>query len=196
MEILDFFIASAHAALMYARGQRVVVVDWQRTPVQMFCDLLLVTSLLGFFYQAIALALPFPDRLILPSLDTQVVDGVAAKTLGTAVLTMSVVIYGVALRSMGDSWRMGIDREGAGPLVTDGIFAWSRNPIYLALDLFVIGTFLLRGRLFLLVLSILIVALIHEQARREELFLADTHGETYRDYAGRVGRYVSWRRLP
>ena len=39
----------------------------------------------------------------------------------------------------------------------------------------------------------LFVALLHEQIRREERFLLDTHGDAYRAYCARVGRYVTWR---
>jgi protein-S-isoprenylcysteine O-methyltransferase Ste14 len=74
--------------------------------------------------------------------------------------------------------------------VTHGIFAWSRNPIYIALDLLVAGTFLLQGRLLFLILAAAIGALLHELILREETFLAQRYGETYRRYCARVRRYL------
>ncbi|MHB8866444.1 MAG: methyltransferase family protein [Pirellulaceae bacterium] len=84
------------------------------------------------------------------------------------------------------SWRLGIDRKSPGSLVTTGIFAWTRNPIYVAFDLLAIGTLLLQGRLIFLVLAAIIVLVVHELICREERFLSEQYGHAYRDYRARV----------
>lgn len=96
---------------------------------------------------------------------------------------------------MGDSWRIGIDRGAPGALVTDGIFAWSRNPIYLGFELGVIGTFLIQGRLIFLVITLVLMGVLSALIRREERFLTRSYGDAYREYQSRVGRYVTWRRF-
>ncbi len=106
-------------------------------------------------------------------------------------MVAGVALYGLALAAFGHSWRMGIDRKTPGALVTHGIFAWTRNPIYLSLDLLVVGTFLIQGRLLFLALSLVIVGLLHDQIRREERFLAEAYGDAYRDYRAWVGRYLT-----
>jgi protein-S-isoprenylcysteine O-methyltransferase Ste14 len=185
-------LAVGRALVLYARGIHVVVVDWQRTPAQMFSDSILVMS--GFFwlYEIVAYSWPLPARLVPACLGTVLFDAAAAKATGALMLVAGVALYGLALRAFGDSWRLGIDRERCGPLATGGIFAWTRNPVYVGLELFAIGTFLIQGRLIFLVLAGIGAGLIHEQILREERFLARTYGDAYRDYCARVGRYVAW----
>ena len=99
----------------------------------------------------------------------------------------------VCWRKMGRSWRIGIDRNTPGALVTSGIFAWTRNPIYVALDLIFFGTFLVQGRAVFLGLALALAGLLHYQIRREEKYLAGLYGDAYRAYCERVGRYMGWR---
>ena len=112
---------------------------------------------------------------------------------GALIVVLGLVIYTIALKAFGDSWRLGIDRDSPGPLVTQGVFAWTRNPIYVGLDLFAIGIFLLQGRLIFLALALVSVGMLHDQIRREERFLARTYGNAYSDYCARVRRYIKWR---
>lgn len=183
-------LGMVRSVMLYARGVRVVVVDWERTVTQMLCDLVLVTSLLLLVYHIVAYSWPLPDSFVLPWLGTQWIDGPVAKTVGAILITAALVIYGLALRAFGNSWRIGIDRKSPGSLVTTGIFAWTRNPIYAAFDLLAIGTLLLQGRLIFLVVAATIVLMIHELICREERFLRERYGDAYRDYCARVGRYV------
>ena len=91
------------------------------------------------------------------------------------------------------SWRLGIDRDQPGALVTGGIFGRSRNPVYLGLALLAVGVFLVLGRLVLLALALVFLVYFHFLIRREERFLAERYGEAYREYARSVGRWWTWR---
>ncbi len=181
----------ARGAMLYRRGIRVIAVDWERTPVEMFCDLVLVTSLLAWAYHVIAYSWPLPKSFVISSLGVKLIDNTAAKVVGSLLLTAGVVIYGMALVVFGNSWRLGIDRETPGGLVTTGIFEWTRNPIYLGFDLLFTGMFLVQGRLVFLLLAGILFLMIHETICREERFLRGQYGEAYRDYCARVGRYVT-----
>ena len=81
------------------------------------------------------------------------------------------------------SWRLGIDRDQAGALVTGGILGRSRNPVYLGLALLTVGVFLVLGRLVLLAVALVFLVYFHFLIRREERFLAERYGEAYREYA-------------
>ena len=120
-------------------------------------------------------------------------DMVLIKVLGALAVAAGLLIYVLALRAFGQSWRVGIDRHKSGPLVTQGVFSWTRNPIYVSLELFIFGTFLMEGRMIHLVLALLIAGMTHALILREERFLVDTYGQAYREYAQRVGRYLNWR---
>jgi len=178
---------------LYGRGVRVVVVDWERTVPQMFYDLVLITSILALVYHLVAYSWPLPDSFVVRSVGRVIIDSTVAKVVGAVLMTGGLVIYGMALWAFGSSWRLGIDREAPGALVTGGIFAWTRNPVYVAFDLLAIGTFLLQGRVVVLVLAAVVVLMLHELICREERFLREHYGEAFRDYCARAGRYVTWR---
>jgi protein-S-isoprenylcysteine O-methyltransferase Ste14 len=181
------------ALAMYARGVGVLVIDRERSLARALGDLLSVILILVWAYEIVAYAWPLRTHLVPPSLGIVVVDAVAIKVMGTAVALAGLVIYALALRAFGDSWRLGIDRDAPGALVTDGVFAWTRNPIYVGLDLLAIGTSLVQGRPIVLALALVIVVMLHDQILREERFLARAYGNAYREYCARVRRYGRWR---
>jgi len=113
------------------------------------------------------------------------------------MIVCAFVIFVLALRALGNSWRLGIDENHPGRLVTTGIYAHSRNPIYLFFDLYFLGTFLINGSLFFLIMTVLAALNLHYQIRQEERFLARAHGAAYEAYCARTPRYIRWPvRLP
>ena len=77
-----------------------------------------------------------------------------------------------------------------GELVTTGIFAFSRNPIYVFLDLWFLGIFLINGTLLFLIFAVLAFAVVHWQIRQEEAYLSKLYGQPYNEYRSRTKRYV------
>lgn len=75
--------------------------------------------------------------------------------------------------------------------VTDGLFAHSRNPVYASMILGLAGIFVVLGTLtpalvvpvFAYLISVRFIAI-------EERLLEDRFGDAYRDYAGRVRRWI------
>jgi len=76
-------------------------------------------------------------------------------------------------------------------LVTSGPFAWSRNPIYLALNCAYLGAAVLLDSWWpILFLAPVLIALQRLVIAREERFLATKFGDAYRSYAGHVRRWL------
>jgi protein-S-isoprenylcysteine O-methyltransferase Ste14 len=125
----------------------------------------------------------------------RLVDAPPAKWLGVAMVLCAFVLLVLALRALGNSWRLGIDENHPGRLVTTGIYSYSRNPIYLFFDLYFLGTFFVNGGLFFLVMAVLVALNLHYQILQEERFLADTHGAAYEAYCARTARYIAWANL-
>jgi protein-S-isoprenylcysteine O-methyltransferase Ste14 len=94
--------------------------------------------------------------------------------------------------SMGADWRSGINEHGDGRsrLIERGAFAWSRNPMFICIQLAQLGLFLALPTIFTLVCLIVGIAAIHAQVRLEERHLEARFGDTWRSYAARVPRWI------
>jgi protein-S-isoprenylcysteine O-methyltransferase Ste14 len=174
---------------MYRRGIRAIIVDWRRPVKDLLYDTLIIAVFLFWFCLLVAEAWPLSLDWLPDWLAERIFDATAAKIAGVALLFAAPILFAAALASMGTSWRIGIDQRAPGPLVTTGLFAWVRNPIYVAVYLLFVGTVLIHGRVVFLLLAAVLILLVHGVVRREERFLAKQYGDEFRDYCRRVGRY-------
>jgi protein-S-isoprenylcysteine O-methyltransferase Ste14 len=110
--------------------------------------------------------------------------------VGWALLIASLIWLLIAQAQMGASWRIGIDAKRRTELVQHGLFNLSRNPIFLAMRLNLVGLFLVFPSA---VTSALLAAgeiLIQVQVRLEEQHLANLHGAAYEAYRAKVRRWL------
>ncbi len=122
---------------------------------------------------------------------TLLVTSSAVHSVGAALTLIGNAGALLAQLFMGDSWRVGVDESETTELVTGGLFAWVRNPIFSFIGLSVLGLVLLVPNALSLLAALLTVVGIEAQVRAvEEPYLQRTHGESYRRYAARVGRFV------
>ncbi len=106
-----------------------------------------------------------------------------------AVVGIAATVY--AQVDMGDSWRIGVDDTETTTLVRSGVFGVVRNPIFLAMFVFWLGTTLITPNIVAIVGYLLVIVSIELHVRLvEEPYLMRTHGDDYREYARRVGRFV------
>ena len=120
-----------------------------------------------------------------------VFDVFILKILGVSCVSAGLVIFTFSLITFRDSWRVGIDEKSPGKLVTNGIFSFSRNPIYVFLDLFLFGTWLIYPNFLFLIAFILTSSVFHYQILKEEEFLFSRYGREYQDYTRNVRRYFT-----
>ncbi len=130
-------------------------------------------------------------RLLPPVLEQIIIDLTAVKVIGVVMVVGSLLLFVWALRSFGRSWCVGIDDQTAGGLVTTGAFAFSRNPIFLFMDLYFIGTFFINGTIAFLIFAAAAVIGLHFQIVQEERHLRISYGKAYADYCAITGRYVT-----
>jgi protein-S-isoprenylcysteine O-methyltransferase Ste14 len=109
---------------------------------------------------------------------------------GVALLLLSLIWTVLAQAQMGESWRIGIDEAHRTPLVTSGVFGWSRNPIFAGMKITLLGLFLIIPNALTLLVFVMGVVLIQIQVRLEEDFLGKTHGEHYEQYRREVRRWM------
>jgi protein-S-isoprenylcysteine O-methyltransferase Ste14 len=148
-------------------------------------DFLIPPFALFYFYTVFAGAFGWPlvggQRLFQS-------EGVAWVGLGLCCAGLLVLL--ASLISFGRSFRVGIDVDRPDKLVTTGVFAWSRNPIYVAFFLVLVGQFLVFPNWVPLVYLFAGTWLFHRQVLREEEFMRQQYGEEYAAYCRRVRRYV------
>lgn len=126
-------------------------------------------------------------------LHTPLLNGILTKVGGLTLVAVGLALFIRAMKDLGTSWRLGIDEKRPGKLVTTGIYALSRHPIYLFFNLYFWGTFLLNGTLIFLLFALVIAVNLHLQILVEEHFLLDIYGAAYQEYCLRTERYLGWR---
>ena len=123
----------------------------------------------------------WPVRVPLP--DVARWGAALALSAGAGVLGASAFRQLRRARTAVEPWRP------TTALVTDGVFAWMRNPIYCAMGLaYIAGVVLSGSGVGVLMLAPLLLAVRHGVIGREERYLARTFGEAYRHYCLRTPR--------
>jgi protein-S-isoprenylcysteine O-methyltransferase Ste14 len=120
------------------------------------------------------------------ALDTGALHG-----CGLALAAIGGTAVFLAQLGMGESWRIGVSDEERTELVTGGWFSLCRNPIYTSMIVGWSGLALIVPTWLALAAVVTIAAALELQVRFvEEPYLLRSHGEAYRAYASRVGRFL------
>ena len=110
---------------------------------------------------------------------------------------MLVMVWGYLQYRLCGRYR--IARGGGGPglsgapperLVETGVYAWTRNPMYLGHIIYMLGVALTFQSLFAAVVAIARTVWFHFRVRRDERGLAQRFGEPYTAYTRRVKRWL------
>jgi protein-S-isoprenylcysteine O-methyltransferase Ste14 len=140
---------------------------------------------LFYFYIVFAAAFGWPTVGGPEFLHSEVIAWVGVLFCLTGLLLLSWSIV-----SFGRSFRVGIDNDRPDELITNGTFAFSRNPIYVAFAVILIGEFLILPNWITLIYVLAATWLFHRQVLREEDYLRGHYGQAFIDYCSRVRRYV------
>ncbi|MCU1634158.1 MAG: isoprenylcysteine carboxylmethyltransferase family protein [Micrococcaceae bacterium] len=96
-----------------------------------------------------------------------------------------------AQTGMGASWRIGVDATERTELVTTGMFAVVRNPIFTAMLAALTGLVLMVPTPVTGAALVCLFLAVELQVRVvEEPYLISTHRESYASYAAEVGRFL------
>lgn len=112
------------------------------------------------------------------------------RSLGIIFLCFSLVWVIIAQAQMGSSWRIGIDKNTCTEFITNGLFQFSRNPIFVGMMAMALGYFLVLPHALTLGILVLNIALIQVQEALEEEHLLSQHGEVYVQYCKEVRRWL------
>ena len=148
-------------------------------------DFLIPPFALFYFYMVFAAAFNWPT---VSSRELFYSDALA--WVGVLLCLAGLVLLLGSLVSFGQSFRVGIDTDHPDKLMTTGIFAVSRNPIYVAFATILLGQFFIFPNWIILVYLGAGIWLFHRQVLREEAFLKRHYGQEYVGYCKRVRRYL------
>lgn len=114
----------------------------------------------------------------------------------TSWLGWAALVLGLALNLWG-VWSMKRARTPINPyravenIVTAGAFRLSRNPLYVGLDLVLLGVALMLDSLWGIVVLLVVLVVMHFGViLPEERYLEEKFGEPYRRYLAAVRRYL------
>lgn len=110
------------------------------------------------------------------------------------VVGIGLVVLGYAgtiwcYLAMGMAWRMGVNHSEKTVLVTHGPFRFVRHPIYLFQMVMLAGAALLLPTPVSLAVLLIHILCCAVKAADEEAYLRAAHGDAYRDYLSRTGRF-------
>jgi protein-S-isoprenylcysteine O-methyltransferase Ste14 len=148
-------------------------------------DFLIPPFALFYFYIVFAAAFGWPTIAHRALFHSHI-----ASWAGALCCVLGLILLSWSLISFGRSFRVGIDTDQPDKLVTSGIFAYSRNPIYVAFFVILTGQFLIFPHPITLVAVVVATFLFHRQVLREEQYLQEHYGREFAEYRARVRRYV------
>jgi protein-S-isoprenylcysteine O-methyltransferase Ste14 len=110
---------------------------------------------------------------------------------GWLLVAATIAIHVTAFRALVRGKTTIMPNKPSEHLVTSGPFSFTRNPIYLANTLLMLGIGLIIGSIWFLLLALLAAFVTQKLAvEAEEKHLADRFGKRYRDYSKRVRRWI------
>ncbi|SNS73225.1 Protein-S-isoprenylcysteine O-methyltransferase Ste14 [Ekhidna lutea] len=112
------------------------------------------------------------------------------KTIGLILLVISFLWTSIAQYQMSKSWRIGIDYNEKTELISNGLFKYSRNPIFLGVLISYLGTFLIIPNILSFSILHVTFVTIQTQVRLEEEYLESVQGQDYLGYKLQVRRWI------
>jgi len=178
--------------LLLVRKLNPIAIGRGKKGFSLLLELIAFAGLVVWIIEIVLRALHSRFSIFPLAFDLLLINSPLVKSVGVGVVALALALFALAFLSFGNSWRVGVDTETPGALVTRGTFAFTRNPIFVSLDLWFIGIFLVNGTLGFLIFAIAAVIVLHWQILLEEKFLSELYGEPYRKYCARTARYFIW----
>jgi protein-S-isoprenylcysteine O-methyltransferase Ste14 len=127
--------------------------------------------------------------LAMPVFVHQSAGYVGLRWIAAVCALICLLLTSVCWSRMGTHWRMAVSLKGEEELITDGPFRHVRHPIYALSMLLMICSAIVVPTVPMLVVAIVHLVLMQLKARNEENHLLTVHGDLYRRYLARTGRF-------
>ena len=107
------------------------------------------------------------------------------RVAGWPIVAAGAAVIAGSLKAAGSNELTNPDR-----LVTDGPYAWTRNPMYVGWGLLQLGIGVIAGSGWVLVSMPFVGAMVHREVLREKRRLEERFGDEYLEYSEKVGRWL------
>jgi len=125
------------------------------------------------------------------ALDPMSTTAIAEAVVVAVLMATAVGLFNASSRAMGKNWAVVAQTRSDHVLVQNGPFRHIRNPIYVALGLFMVAMAVAFGHWRNLIVAVPLYAIgTWMRVMREEGLLRTQFGSAYDDYAARVKRFV------
>lgn len=105
--------------------------------------------------------------------------------LGVILVILGIIINSIAIMNLGYKYSNN-NTGNIDKLVTNGIYAYTRNPMYLGQAIIIVGLFIVFPYIILLILVFLFVFALYSRAKTEEKELYEKFGVQYIHYRAEV----------
>jgi protein-S-isoprenylcysteine O-methyltransferase Ste14 len=109
--------------------------------------------------------------------------------IGYALTGIGLIITLISLINLGKSTRLGLPDENT-EFKTNGLYKFSRNPMYLGFNLVTIASVIVLWNIVFLLLGAYSVIIYHFIILSEEKYLDNRFSDKYIEYKKKVRRYV------
>jgi protein-S-isoprenylcysteine O-methyltransferase Ste14 len=130
-----------------------------------------------------------PALLALPEFTLNVPAYAVLRWMAALCVVMCLALTVKCWRRMGSDWRMAVSDTQKSALITDGLFARVRHPIYALQMLLMLCSVLIVPTAPMIVVAIVHLSLMNLKARNEERHLLKVHGARYQAYLKHTGRF-------
>jgi protein-S-isoprenylcysteine O-methyltransferase Ste14 len=129
--------------------------------------------------------MPELDRYLLAIPSPYPVIGVILMGLGIGLMILSQI-------DMGKAWRIGVPEtlEDSQSLITGGVYQFSRNPIYVAIMMFLVGAAVTVPGPLTIGCVLATFFLMQQIIKHEEAFMQNAFGKAYQQYCTDVRRWM------
>jgi protein-S-isoprenylcysteine O-methyltransferase Ste14 len=113
--------------------------------------------------------------------------------LGLPVLAAALLLFRLTHKQLGRNWSITLETREKHRLVTDGLYAYVRHPMYSSFFLLASAQALLLQNWIAGSIGLVSVALLFFiRVGREERLMIETFGDEYRAYAKTTARVIPW----
>jgi len=145
--------------------------------------------LLAWVFELAKPVFQFQFSILSNQLTVLLVDYLSLDIGGAFLIFISLIFMALTLHYFKTSLRFGLNENNRGKLITTGIFSFSRNPFFLSIIIYFLGTALVFPSWFFIGFALLAIVSIHLFILKEEKFMEKHFGESYLKYREKVRRY-------